>query len=294
MTDDAAKSVEPSDEPRTTPEDDAAPQGKSETDDTAAANETIELRPNPASAVLFIGGVLAFVAAVAALIFAFGRHSGSAAIEWPARESASEGARSGAAKIELPPLDRTELIRSDDASWIPRISTSEIDFDDPALDQFASVEQQSDAAVSLEIPPEQRWEFLFPDKLTTGAYAAQLDSLGIELGVIAGDQIEYASKLSEAKSVKRTGPVEDEHRLYLSWNRGDLDEADRTLLANAEIASAGRIVLHFCSEETVAKLAELELAYKNQPVETILRTRFGVKPWRGRFEFTVLDQQTRD
>ncbi len=54
----------------------------------------------------------------------------------------------------------------------------------------------------------QRWEVRFDKGNTLDTYARQLDSLGIELGVItpAGDKVIYLSKFSAGIPTKREGP----------------------------------------------------------------------------------------
>lgn len=149
-------------------------------------------------------------------------------------------------------------------------------------------------APATELPREQRWRMHFPEGLTEGPYARQLDGAGIELGVLLGDgQIEYASSVSEDKPQRRTGTAADEPRFYMTWARGDLVKADRSLLAKAGIKADGKIVLHFYTPEAEKKLLELELAHAQRAATEVELTRFGIKRGLRNFEFYVVEQVAR-
>ena len=141
-----------------------------------------------------------------------------------------------------------------------------------------------------EIPRAQRWQIFFPEGNTLQDYAEQLDKFGIELGVITGpNQVEYASRLAANVPDKRDGRADEEQRLYMSWGRSDLADADRELAAKADIDSAGKVVLHFYPDQLEAKLTELEQAFAGREEAEILWTRFGIRK-DGQYELYVIDQ----
>lgn len=164
-------------------------------------------------------------------------------------------------------------------------------FDDPALVVKPPEVAAETVPEGREIARSERWQIFFAEGLTEQAYAEQLDFFGIELGVLAGEgQIEYAFNLSQKTSGKRTGPADQEKRLYMSWTRGNFTEADRNLLAKSGIESQGKIVLHFYSESTENRLASLEEKFEKRKPGEILRTRFGARPSAEGFSFYVLEQ----
>ena len=135
------------------------------------------------------------------------------------------------------------------------------------------------------------WEVRFPPGNTVETYAKQLDFFGIELGVFgAANEIVYLGKLSLPVPSKRTGLRTADGRKYMTWSRGDLDEADQELLRRAGINPEGRTVFKFLPAETEARLAALERQFKNRDGKDIRRTRFGVKPEGPGWAFHVIDQ----
>jgi hypothetical protein len=136
------------------------------------------------------------------------------------------------------------------------------------------------------------WEVRFPPGNTVETYAKQLDFFGIELGVFgAGNDIVYVGKLSQPKPIARTGPRAAEQRKYMTWSRGDLDQADKELLRAAGITNPeGRTIFKFLPPAVETQLTNLERQYKNRPAKDIRRTRFGVKTEGAGFAFYVTDQ----
>lgn len=135
------------------------------------------------------------------------------------------------------------------------------------------------------------WEILFPEGATLETYARQLDFFGIELGVLLpGDQVAYAYNLSKQKPDSRTGPRASEKRFYLTWRRGDLEQADRELLTRAGIDSAGKTVLKFLPTKTEQALAALERAKAGAELKNVRKTRFGVRSDGNGYAFYVIDQ----
>lgn len=143
------------------------------------------------------------------------------------------------------------------------------------------------------IPRQQRWEIVFPEGQTPEQYAAFLDQFQIELAAVgAGPEIEYASKFAGAGSpVVRKGRREDEKRMYLSWSRGQLRDADLNLLRRAGVGTQGRIVVQFVPPELENLLAFKEREFAQRDATRIRRTRFRVVAREGQYDFEV-DAQT--
>jgi len=135
----------------------------------------------------------------------------------------------------------------------------------------------------------RRWEVFFEGN-SLAVYAEQLDSFGIELGVLMpGNQVAYAMNLSKLKPDTRTGPADDEKRYYLTWRDGELQEADRALLSQAGIESQGRILLKFLPPAVEATLQDLEKKHKGSEPDRTRKTRFGIRPQGDGFAFFVID-----
>jgi len=140
-------------------------------------------------------------------------------------------------------------------------------------------------------PRQTGWELRFPPGNTVETYAKQLDFFGIELGVFgAANEIVYIAKLAQEKPVTHTGQRSADGRKYMTWSRGDLDEADQELLRRAGIKPEGRTIFKFLPAETENRLATLERQFKNRASKDIRRTRFGVKPEGNAWTFFVIDQ----
>jgi hypothetical protein len=136
------------------------------------------------------------------------------------------------------------------------------------------------------------WEVRFPPGNTVETYAKQLDFFGIELGVFgSANDITYIYKLTQPKPATRTGPRTAESRKYMTWSRGDLDQADLELLRAAGIPNpTGRMIFKFLPPAIETQLTTLERQFKNRPAKDIRRTRFGVRPEGSGFAFYVMDQ----
>jgi hypothetical protein len=138
----------------------------------------------------------------------------------------------------------------------------------------------------------RHWEVVF-SKATLEAYAKQLDFFKIELGVLQPDnKIIYVYNLSKPKPDTRTvsDPAKNERRYYLTWRNGEMQKADRDLLAKAGVDPEERLILKFMPLETEAKLVALERAYRNATPKEISKTRFGVQAFGDGYEFYVLEQ----
>lgn len=144
------------------------------------------------------------------------------------------------------------------------------------------------------IAPEERWSLYFPDGIELEDYAAQLDFLNVELGVLNADgTVQYASNLDAEMPDTREGPAAAERRLYMSWNRGDLQAADQALLEKANISAAGRIVLHFYPVATEKLFEQVEKDYRGRTPSEIATTRFGIRPKSKTYELYVIEQIPR-
>ncbi len=140
----------------------------------------------------------------------------------------------------------------------------------------------------------RRWEVRFLRGNTLQTYARQLDFFGIELGALMpGNKVVYAYHFSQPQPTTRAGAADQEKRYYLTWRSGELQEADRELLARAGISTADRIVLKFLPPELEARLAHMEKARAGAEARNIGGTRLGIRPEGEGYAFYVLDQWYR-
>jgi hypothetical protein len=138
-----------------------------------------------------------------------------------------------------------------------------------------------------------QWEITFEENISTEEYARQLDYFHIELGAVSSNgRIDYLSKLSSRKPVKRVGSVQTEYRLPIGWRKGNLYNADRRLLTRAAISPDKKELLHYFPTEVEARLAELQQAYANRDAREIRRTRYALreKTKGDGYEFVVIEQ----
>ena len=141
----------------------------------------------------------------------------------------------------------------------------------------------------------RRWEVRFFEGNTLKTYARQLDFFGIELGVLRpGNKVVYAYNLTKKRPDTRTGPADAEKRYYLTWRRGELQQADHALLARAGVKSQGRLVLKFLTHRCESQLAGLERTYAGRQADNLRKTSFGIRPDKAGFEFFVLEQSYRN
>jgi len=145
------------------------------------------------------------------------------------------------------------------------------------------------------VPIAQRWRIAWAAD-SQAAYAARLDSLGIELGVLGGGSpiIDYAAKLSAAAPQRRAGPRSQEKRRYFGYLRGKFATWDRQLAEKAGIPVKGRVVVEFFPDLRMQELAALERkAMGSRDLSEVLLTQFGVRQVGDKYEFYVTDQQYR-
>jgi len=138
----------------------------------------------------------------------------------------------------------------------------------------------------------RRWEVRFPPGNTLETYGRQLDFFKIELGVLMPDnRVVYASNFSTSPR-RREGPADQEPRYYLTWEKGGLEQADRELLARANV-DPGRWILKFIPRELELRLLGLEQKRAGERARSVRTTYFGIRPKGRGYEFYVMDQTYR-
>lgn len=142
------------------------------------------------------------------------------------------------------------------------------------------------------IPLDRRWEISFADT-TLDAYSRQLDAFGLELGALGVPErgkVTYAKNFS-SKPETYVGAAKDDKRLFMTWKKGKLRDADRALMKQAGVASDG-LILMFWPEDTEQQLLRLEHDFKGRNASAIRKTRFGVrrKDSDKAYEFYVMEQ----
>lgn len=153
---------------------------------------------------------------------------------------------------------------------------------------------QGDRLVGDPAAPERKWEVLFA-KSTLDAYAKQLDFFHIELGVVLpGNKIVYACNLGGSKPNIRTATdPAGEKRYYLTWRSGEMQQADRDLLARAGVEAGNSLVVKFLPPEAEQRLIDLEKSHAGVNAKRVGRTRFGVRAEGAGFAFYVMEQSLR-
>lgn len=186
------------------------------------------------------------------------------------------------------------------ASVADIVATRLVDLDNPLITDPNSTEvggnkgdlRRGQGSGGNGVP--RRWEIFFDKGNTIDTYARQLDFFGIELGILLpGNQVQYVSGFSQPRPQVRVGPADAEKRFYLTWQRGDLQQADRELLARAGINPGNRLIVKFLPPEVEAKLAALERAYASGRANQVSSTRFGIRREGNGFAFYVISQQYR-
>ena len=140
----------------------------------------------------------------------------------------------------------------------------------------------------------RHWEVRFPEGNTVESYARQLDSFGIQLGVLMpNNQVVYVYNLTKPRPDTRTGTASDEKRYYLTWQTGGLEEADRTLLARADVSAEGgaiRKIFKFLPPDLEGQLAGMEQKRAGNEADSVRATYFGIQPSGRGYKFYVIDQ----
>lgn len=141
-------------------------------------------------------------------------------------------------------------------------------------------------------PGKRHWEFVFPQGNTTAEYARQLDFFGIELAVLQpGGRVCYVSRLSTKQPISRVGPSDAETRYYMTWLKGDLQNAEKELLTKAKVDHEDKLIIKLLPPALEQNLANMEAAHAAG--KNIRATYFGVRRKGARsneYEFYILDQ----
>ncbi|MDX2039144.1 MAG: hypothetical protein SFX72_21035 [Isosphaeraceae bacterium] len=138
----------------------------------------------------------------------------------------------------------------------------------------------------------ERWAIVYDQGQTADEYAKQLDALGVELGVISGNQMIYVSKFTQATPLKRVGlGGGGDKRLYFIWRGQGRKAQDLTLLRKAGIDVGDAIIFQFYPKEVQDRLAQVEVRYKGRQPAEIRRTQFRVVPNGNTYDFAVVSQE---
>ncbi len=141
------------------------------------------------------------------------------------------------------------------------------------------------------------WEVRFDKGNTLDVYARQLDFFHIELATLLPDgSLAYARNFSKPRPEVRIvkNPSESEKRVYLSWRKGELQDADRALLAKAGINAKG-FIIKFLPKALKDRLEALEMASAGgRKRQQIRRTLFGVRSDGDGYAFFVIDQNYKN
>ena len=161
--------------------------------------------------------------------------------------------------------------------------------DDPAW--LAAISPRPPGAINAPATPAnlwRNWELHFNRGTAKEKYARQLDFFGIELAVVMPEnKLLYVGKFTQKKPQTRLGPADQERRCYLTWREGDLSRADAELLTRAGISSEDRVVLKILPPKVEAALAALEKAAAGNDLDSVRRTRFGIRAAGDGYEFYV-------
>ena len=138
---------------------------------------------------------------------------------------------------------------------------------------------------------EDRWSILYKTGQTADEYARQLDAFGVELAVISGNQLIYASNFSQAKPSTRVGSGSDDKRLYFLWRGQGRKESDIALLTKAGLDLGEGVIFQYYPARVESILEQLEVRYKGKQPAEIRSTRFGVVPTDRGYGFEVVGQE---
>jgi len=137
----------------------------------------------------------------------------------------------------------------------------------------------------------RNWQVRFPEGNTINSYAQQLDSFGIELGVLeSGNKVTYVFNLSKETPDHRTGQADAEERYYLTWRNGTLQQTDRELIKRAGVSANRGLIMKFIPRDLEVKLFEMEQEAARDISGTLMGTHFEVYSSNGNYAFRVFDQ----
>ena len=138
---------------------------------------------------------------------------------------------------------------------------------------------------------EDRWSILYKTGQTADEYARQLDAFGVELAIISGNNLIYASNFSQAQPTRRAGSGSDDKRLYFVWQGQGRKESDIALLTKAGLQVGEAVIFQFYPATTESILEQLEVRYKGKQPAEIRNTRFGVVQSGRGYAFEVRSQE---
>jgi hypothetical protein len=142
------------------------------------------------------------------------------------------------------------------------------------------------------VPRWERWQIRYLSPESLSVYAQQLDYFGIEVAALGADnRVHYAYNLTKPTPDVRVGSPAEESRIRFAWRSGNLQLADRRLLARAGVRVDIRAVVQFIPPELEARLLALEAAHAGgRDVNEIRRTVFRVERDGGGFAVRVEEQ----
>ncbi|WP_435006189.1 hypothetical protein P12x_003822 [Tundrisphaera lichenicola] len=138
---------------------------------------------------------------------------------------------------------------------------------------------------------EDRWSIQYKTGQTADEYARQLDAFGVELAIVSGNQLIYASNFSEAQPTIRRGSGADDKRLFFVWRGQGRKASDLSLLAKAGLDVGEGVIFQFYPAKVESILEQLEVRYKGRQPAEIRSTRFGVIQSGASYAFEVLAQE---
>ena len=137
---------------------------------------------------------------------------------------------------------------------------------------------------------EDRWSITFPTGQTPDEYARQLDFFGVELAIIAGNQMAYFSHFTQDKPDQRLGSGSTDQRLYFIWRGQGRKASDIALLTKAGANVGEGVIFQFYPNKVEDVLAQLEVRFKGRQPGEIRSTRFAVVPTDNGYGFEVVSQ----
>jgi hypothetical protein len=139
---------------------------------------------------------------------------------------------------------------------------------------------------------EDRWSIQYKTGQTPDEYARQLDAFGVELAIISGNQLIYASNFSKDRPTTRRGSGADDKRLFFVWRGQGRKASDLALLSKAGLQVGEEVIFQFYPARVESTLEQLEVRYKGRQPAEIRSTRFGVVQVGASYGFEVLAQET--
>ena len=139
---------------------------------------------------------------------------------------------------------------------------------------------------------EDRWSIQYKTGQTADEYARQLDAFGVELAIVAGNQLVYASNFAQARPTTRRATGADDKRLFFVWRGQGRKQSDLALLAKAGLEVGEGVIFQFYPDRVESILEQLEVRHKGRQPAEIRSTRFGVTEAGGSYQFEVLAQET--